>query len=70
MRSAVADDADTKFDAMLDLLSEAPNGLRSEQLREALSIEKIPFRALVKAGFDTDLIYSTGEKRSTTFFAK
>ncbi|WP_394845049.1 hypothetical protein LZC95_49355 [Pendulispora brunnea] len=69
VRSAVADDADVKFDAMLDLLKQAPKGVRSEALREALSVEKIPFRALVKAGFDTGLIYSTGERRSTTFFA-
>jgi len=62
--------AEGSLDRIVDLLRKNPKGLRSEQLRALLKLEKIPFRQAAAKAIEANLITRTGEKRSTTFFAK
>ncbi|WP_394825481.1 hypothetical protein [Pendulispora albinea] len=61
---------DVSIDRIVEVLRKNPKGLRSEQLRAQLKLEKIPFRQAAAKALDANLITRTGEKRSTTFFAK
>ena len=61
---------DASIDRIVEVLRKNPKGLRSEQLRAQLKLEKIPFRQAAAKALDANLISRTGEKRSTTFFAK
>ncbi|WP_394846039.1 hypothetical protein LZC95_01075 [Pendulispora brunnea] len=62
--------ADASLDRLVDVLRRNPKGLRSEELRAQLKLEKIPFRQAAAKALEANLITRTGEKRSTTFYAK
>jgi len=62
--------ADASLDRLVDVLRKNPKGLRSEELRAHLRLEKIPFRQAAAKALEANLITRTGEKRSTTFYAK
>ncbi len=61
---------DVTVDRIVYLVRKAPQGLRSEDLRARLQLDKIPFRQAAAKAIAANLITKTGEKRSTTFFAK
>ncbi|HWL89408.1 MAG TPA: hypothetical protein VNO21_26570 [Polyangiaceae bacterium] len=61
---------DVTVDRIVYLVRKAPQGMRSEDLRARLQLDKIPFRQAAAKAMAANLITKTGEKRSTTFFAK
>ncbi|WP_394828336.1 hypothetical protein [Pendulispora albinea] len=69
--TAAPDDVaiDALLDRMLELLKVRPEGVRSEELRAFLRMEKVPFRTLMKEAEEADLVVRRGEKRTTTFLA-
>ncbi|WP_394847454.1 hypothetical protein LZC95_08310 [Pendulispora brunnea] len=60
--------ADALLDNLVETVKKFPAGLRSEELRSLLKMEKVPFRLVAREAVDANLIRRTGEKRSTTFF--
>ncbi|WP_394827744.1 hypothetical protein [Pendulispora albinea] len=61
---------DVSVDRIVYLVRKSPKGLRSEELRARLNLEKIAFRQAAAKAVAANLIRKTGEKRSTTFFPK
>lgn len=51
------------------LLMKNKGGLRSEQIREAIQLDKREMPSVLKKGLETKVIRSKGEKRATTYFA-
>ena len=52
------------------LVSKHKEGLRSEQIREALKFDSREMPMILKTGIDMRKLKAKGEKRSTTYFAK
>jgi len=62
--------ADTTVERILYFVRKSPNGLRSEELRARLGLEKVAFRQAAAKAVEAKLITKTGEKRATTFFPR
>jgi hypothetical protein len=54
---------------IVSLLRGKKNGLRSEQIREMLKLDKRELPGVLKMGLAKKAIRSKGQKRSTTYFA-
>lgn len=54
---------------ILALLEKHPEGLRAEQIREALNLDKKAISKPLAAGIESGALTKTGEKRATTYFA-
>src|ERR1700722_13791982 len=54
---------------IVSLLTGKKGGLRSEQIRETLKLDKRELPAVLKIGLAKKAIRSKGQKRSTTYFA-
>ena len=61
---------DVLLNAIVDALKKHPKGLRSEELRALLKVDKVPFRLVAKEAVAAGLATKTGEKRATTFFPR
>jgi hypothetical protein len=52
------------------LVKKHPKGLRAEQIRKELGIEKREWMRPLEAALSSKSLTKKGEKRSTTYFAK
>ena len=67
-RAALLGDAKA-LDTILAVLKTNKAGLRSEQLREQLKMDKKEMPRVLKAGLDKKVLKSKGQKRATTYTA-
>ncbi|MBX3230483.1 MAG: hypothetical protein KIT84_02880 [Labilithrix sp.] len=58
------------LDDVLALLSSHQSGLRSEQIRAALGIEKRALQRLIADGLEGGAIVKSGQRRATLYFAR
>lgn len=62
-------DIDRMVDEIVALLQNAPEGLRSEQLREQLGCEAKELPRPLSEALSRGLVSKSGQKRATTYFA-
>jgi hypothetical protein len=62
--------ADATIERIVALLQKKPKGLRSEDLRRQLKLDKPVLQRATTKALAAHLITKTGEKRATTYFAK
>jgi hypothetical protein len=55
---------------IIDLLNGQPQGMRAEEICEALGLRPKDIPLVLKEGLDSHRLQSKGEKRSTVYFAK
>jgi hypothetical protein len=67
-RSAV--DTGATLTAIAGLLAKSPEGLRAEQIRAALKIDKPTVTKALTAGLESKKLRKKGEKRATKYFTK
>jgi hypothetical protein len=65
-----AEDIKAALDKVHGLLKASKAGLRSEQIRAALRLDKREVPRILKEGLATKKLTSKGHKRATTYFAK
>lgn len=63
------DDIGRRIDEIVSLLERAPNGMRAEQIRDALNCEAKELPRPLADGLKAGRITKTGQKRATTYFA-
>lgn len=68
-RRAAAADTNT-LPAIIELLKKSSEGMRSEQLRDALSIDKATATKALTAGLADKSITKKGTRRATRYFAR
>jgi uncharacterized membrane protein len=56
--------------SIVDLLSKNSGGLRAEQIRDALKLDKPTVTKALGAGLASKTLTKKGEKRATTYFTK
>ena len=64
-----ADDIGRMIDSIVELLQKNPEGLRAEQIREALECEAKELPRPLADAVEQGRITKTGQKRATTYFA-
>lgn len=69
-RRRTPDDVAGAVDAIQSLLRKHKGGLRSEQLRAMLGFAKNEMPRTIAQALETKKIKKTGQKRSTTYFAR
>jgi hypothetical protein len=57
-------------DKIVALVAKSPSGLRAEQIRASLGIEKKDIERPIRAALASGRLSKTGEKRATTYRAK
>jgi len=60
--------ADMRLNDLVETVKNFPAGLRSEELRSLLNMEKVAFRLVAREAVEGNLVRRMGEKRATTFF--
>lgn len=64
-----ASDIAGMIDAIVSLLESHPEGLRAEQIREALGVEAKELPRPLADALEQNRVTKTGQKRATTYFA-
>ncbi len=64
-----ASDIAGMIDAIVSLLESHPDGLRAEQIREALGVEAKELPRPLADALEQNRVTKTGQKRATTYFA-
>jgi hypothetical protein len=64
-----ADDIAQMVDAIVDLLGKSPDGLRAEQIRDALGCEAKELPRPLAEAVSGGRVTKAGQKRATTYFA-
>jgi len=64
------DQIDAVADSIVALLEKHPKGLRSEQIREMLKLDKKEIPRPIQEALSSNRITSEGQKRATTYFAR
>jgi hypothetical protein len=64
------EDIKASLDKVRGLLKGAKSGLRSEEIRKALKLDKREIPRVLKEGLASKKLTSKGQKRATTYFAK
>jgi hypothetical protein len=57
-------------DSIVALVKKHPKGLRAEQIRAELSIDKREWMRPLETALESKKLAKKGEKRATTYFAK
>jgi hypothetical protein len=65
---ALIEDRSRALDGVAELLRDKPTGLRGEQIRAHLRLDKRLFLQAVADGLDVGRLRKTGERRATTYF--
>jgi hypothetical protein len=65
-----AEDIKGSLDRVHGLLKAAKSGLRSEEIRKALKLDKREIPRVLKEGLASKKLTSKGQKRATTYFAR
>jgi hypothetical protein len=65
-----ADDIAAMADTIVALVKKHPKGLRAEQIRAELGIDKREWMRPLDAALESKKLAKKGEKRATTYFAK
>ncbi|HEY8092085.1 MAG TPA: hypothetical protein VIF09_29690 [Polyangiaceae bacterium] len=58
------------IDGIVDLLKQAPKGLRAEQIRQKLGLQSKELPRPLKEALDAGRLAKSGQKRATTYFVK
>lgn len=61
------EDIEGLLQSMVETLKAHPGGLRAEQIREQLKLDKREMAAPIKMGLEAAILTKTGEKRATTY---